>query len=39
MADEIIIIDRNEDPVRGQVLDLVHGEPFIPTVAIKGGCP
>ena len=37
LADEIVIIDRNEDLVRGQVLDLVHGQPFIPTVAIRGG--
>ncbi|OFY67341.1 MAG: L-lactate dehydrogenase [Bacteroidetes bacterium RBG_13_42_15] len=37
LADEIVLIDRNEDLVRGQVLDLVHGQPFIPTVAIRGG--
>jgi L-lactate dehydrogenase len=37
LADEIVIIDRNEDLVRGQVLDLVHGQPFVPTVAIRGG--
>ena len=37
LAEEIVIIDRNEDLVRGQVLDLVHGQPFIPTVAIRKG--
>ncbi len=37
LADEIVIIDRNEDLVCGQVLDLVHGQPFIPTVDIRGG--
>jgi len=37
LADEIVIIDRNEDLVRGQVLDLVHGQPFIPTVIIRSG--
>lgn len=37
LADEIVIIDRNEDLVRGQVLDLVHGQPFIPTVIIRAG--
>jgi len=37
LADEIVLIDRNEDLVRGQVLDLVHGQPFFPTVAIRGG--
>jgi L-lactate dehydrogenase len=37
LADEIVIIDRNEDLARGQVLDLVHGQPFFPTVSIKVG--
>jgi L-lactate dehydrogenase len=37
LADEIAMIDRNEDLVRGQVLDLVHGQPFFPTVRIKAG--
>jgi len=37
LAEEIVIIDTNEDLVRGQVLDLVHGQPFIPTVLIRGG--
>jgi len=39
LADEISIIDRNEDLVRGQVMDLVHGQPFFPTVSIKVGSP
>lgn len=37
LADEIVIIDRNEDLVRGQVLDLVHGEAFVPTVSLREG--
>lgn len=37
LADEIAIIDRNDDLARGQVLDLVHGQPFFPTVSIKAG--
>lgn len=37
LADEIVLTDRNEDLVRGQVLDLVHGQPFFPTVIIRSG--
>ena len=37
LADEIVLTDRNEDLVRGQVLDLVHGQPFFPTVNIRSG--
>ncbi len=37
LADEIVIIDRNEDLAKGQVLDLVHGQPFFPTVIIRTG--
>ncbi len=39
LADDIVLIDRNEDLVRGQALDLVHGQPFFPTVSIKAGDP
>jgi L-lactate dehydrogenase len=39
LADEIVIIDKNENLARGQVLDLVHGQPFFPTVSIKVGNP
>ena len=39
LADEIVLIDRNEDLVNGQVLDLVHGQPFFPTVNIRSGSP
>jgi L-lactate dehydrogenase len=39
LADEIALIDKNENLVRGQVLDLVHGEPFFPTVSIHLGDP
>ncbi len=37
VADEIVLTDMNEELLRGQVLDLVHGQPFFPTVAIKEG--
>jgi len=37
LADEIVLIDRNDDLLQGQVLDLVHGQPFFPTVNIRAG--
>ncbi|HLA85836.1 MAG TPA: L-lactate dehydrogenase [Thermoguttaceae bacterium] len=37
LADEIVLIDKNADLARGQALDLVHGQPFFPTVAIRIG--
>jgi L-lactate dehydrogenase len=37
LADEIVLIDKNEDLATGQVLDLVHGQPFFPTVTIRTG--
>jgi L-lactate dehydrogenase len=37
LADEIVLTDRNEDLMKGQVLDLVHGQPFFPTVMIRSG--
>ena len=39
LADEIALIDKNENLARGQVLDLVHGQPFFPTVSIRFGDP
>src|SRR5512140_3412493 len=39
LADEIVLIDRNTDLLKGQVLDLVHGQPFFPTVNIRSGSP
>ncbi|HLN55355.1 MAG TPA: L-lactate dehydrogenase [Bacteroidales bacterium] len=39
LANEIVLYDRNEDLMRGQVLDLVHGQPFFPTVIIRHGTP
>jgi len=39
LADEIVIIDKNEDLAKGQVLDLIHGQPFFPTVRIRTGNP
>jgi L-lactate dehydrogenase len=37
LADEIIIIDKNTDLATGQVSDLIHGQPFFPTVNIRQG--
>ena len=37
LADEIVLIDSNVDLLQGQVLDLVHGQPFFPTVNIRAG--
>lgn len=37
LAEEIVLIDRNRDLVRGQVLDLEHGQPFFPSVSIREG--
>jgi len=39
LADDILIIDRNMDLARGQVLDLVHGQFFFPTTSIRVGTP
>jgi L-lactate dehydrogenase len=39
LADEIVLIDRNEELTRGQVLDLAHGQPFFPAVSIREGSP
>ena len=39
LADEIVLIDMNNDLVQGQVLDLIHGQPFFPTVDIRAGNP
>jgi L-lactate dehydrogenase len=37
IADEIVLTDMNEDLMKGQVLDLVHGQTFFPTVTIRSG--
>ncbi len=37
IAEEIVIIDHNRELAEGQVLDLVHGQPFVPTVEIRTG--
>ena len=39
LAEEIVLIDKNGDLVRGQVLDLGHGQTFFPTVTIRAGSP
>ena len=37
LASEIAIIDRNQELAQGQVLDLLHGVPFFPSVEIHAG--
>ena len=37
LAGEIVLIDKNEELANGQVLDLVHGQPFFPPVIIRSG--
>ena len=37
IADEIVLTDWNEDLMKGQVLDLGHGQSFFPTVVIRSG--
>ena len=37
LADEIVLTDKNEDLMKGQVLDLGHGQSFFPTVVIRSG--
>jgi L-lactate dehydrogenase len=37
LAGEIVLIDQNRDLAKGQVLDLVHGQPYFPPVAIRTG--
>jgi L-lactate dehydrogenase len=39
LANEIVLYDKNEDLMQGQVLDLVHGQAFFPTVIIRSGTP
>jgi L-lactate dehydrogenase len=37
LADEIVILDKNEELAEGQVSDLIHGQPFFPTVILRRG--
>ena len=37
LAEDIVIIDRNRELMRGQVMDLAHGEPFFPGGRINEG--
>lgn len=39
LAEEIAVIDQNDNLAQGQVLDLVHGQVFFPTVSIRVGKP
>jgi L-lactate dehydrogenase len=36
-ADEIVLVDARRELAEGQVLDLVHGLPFVPSVEIRVG--
>ena len=37
LADDIVLLDKNDDLAQGQVLDLVHGQIFFPSVSIRTG--
>ncbi len=37
LADEIVLLDQNDNLARGQVLDLAHGQPFFPPVTFRVG--
>jgi len=37
LADEIVLVDANSDLAKGQAMDLSHGQPFLPAVAIRAG--
>lgn len=37
IADDIVLMDHNRELAKGQVLDLVHGLPFLPSVHIREG--
>ncbi|MEA3327388.1 MAG: L-lactate dehydrogenase [Chloroflexota bacterium] len=39
LANEIALIDKNEKLACGHVLDLVHGQPYFPSVSIYAGKP
>jgi len=39
MADEIALLDANDDLARGQVLDLAQGQAFFPSIQIRDGRP
>ena len=39
LANEIALLDTNEKLAQGQVLDLVHGQPYFPAVSINVGKP
>jgi L-lactate dehydrogenase len=39
LADEIALIDKNENLAHGQVMDLAHGQPYFPPVSIRVGGP
>jgi len=39
LAEEVAVIDQNDSLAQGQVLDLVHGQAFFPTVSIRVGNP
>ena len=38
-ADEVVLIDRDEDLAKGQAQDLSHGRSFMPPVQVRAGAP
>lgn len=36
-AEEIVLVDANDNLAQGQALDLAHGQPFFPAVTIRAG--
>lgn len=36
-AEEIVLLDRNQELAAGQALDLAHGQPYYPSVNIRAG--
>ncbi|MGA7674405.1 MAG: L-lactate dehydrogenase [Rhizomicrobium sp.] len=39
LADELVLLDANQELARGQVLDLAHGQAFFPSIQIREGQP
>jgi L-lactate dehydrogenase len=37
IADTIVLLDQNRELMKGQVLDLEHGLPFLPTISFREG--
>lgn len=39
IVDEIALVDHNRELAKAQVLDLIHGLPYLPTIHIRAGTP